>query len=251
VTEVFPDVRKVIYAVAPEETPVFFRRSFEVDAEGKVILSDDREEGRYITQFEPVTAAAGADARSAGGAPTARRESNMTKRERAAAIVASGKTCFKGEQGIALLEKADEDLIKHLEESVTKEPEKEPEPKKEPDKPAEPPKEPEPLNEEKVLAAFPDLKKIVDSHREAETRRKTELVAKLKDAAKASYTEAELQAMPVEQLDKLDKVITAGKAKADFSPLTPRVAEGAEAIPNVPTWEERIKARQAEKTKSA
>jgi len=233
VVEVYPDAAKVIYAVSPEGDVKFYRRGYELAADGAVTLKDDAEEGRWTQTFELITASAapvGRDGQASTTAPASEGGISMDKKQKVAAIIASGKTCFVAADA-AVLEQLPDERITALEAHVAAQaatpPAAEAKPPEEPPKEEQPKAEAEPLTEEKVLAAFPDLKKIVDDHRTTATNRKAALVAQLKDAAKAAYTEDELKAMPVEQLEKIAALTS--KPKADFAPLAPR--EGGEERP--------------------
>lgn len=106
-----------------------------------------------------------------------------------------------------------------------------PEPKPEPEvKAAE---EKKPLTEEEYLAQAPDsIKSIVSEHKAAQAAKRTKLVNELK-VAQSAYSEAELTALPTDQLEKISKITTAAAPKKDFSLSgAPRAAASAEEDEN-------------------
>jgi hypothetical protein len=168
---------------------------------------------------------------------------SMDKKARVAAIIASGKTCFKTADA-AVLEQLSDEAIKHIEEQVEKVNEPDPEPELDPKvkaileaHDAEAKKTPEQKQQE-FLMANPDIAKIVSEHKAAAAAKKTEFVTKLK-AAQTVYKEDDLNAMDVPQLEKLAAL--AIKPARDFGPQAPRAAEGnTEEIPTPPDMKARV-----------
>ncbi len=257
VVEAFPTEGLVVYATAPEEEMLFWRRGFSVVGD-KVKLDEGEVQVQQKVIYEPVTAAAatsscGCGARLAKDAPAGeKKETDMVKKERVAAIIASGKTCFTSASASVLEQLSDaelEALEKHVKAaSETPAPVADEKKEETPTTPAAPAAE-EPLTEAKVLAAFPDLKKIVDDHRTAETTKKTTLVTQLK-TAQSAFSETELNAMPVDQLEKLSKAM----ARPDYTGAgAPRVAASTDsnAIPPTPDMGERIRAARGVQDKKS
>ena len=210
----------------------------------KRVVTYEAASKRHIATYERVLTAPGAVVETPISAPAPSKEEDMkSKKERVAAIIASGKTCFKAEQA-SVLEAADEALIKHLEENIeTPAPTPAPESAVVPVVPAavvDPEKKPEPTPAEEqaaFLAKHPDIGEIVSQHKAAASAKKATLVTKLK-AAQAVYDEAKLNAMPVTQLEELDRLVL----KPSFVGAgAPRLVD-ANAIPPTPDMGERIKA---------
>lgn len=103
--------------------------------------------------------------------------------------------------------------------------------------------ETKPLTEEEYLATAPDsIKQIVSDYKAAQARRKQELVGSLK-TAQAEYTEAELGAMDVPQLERLARVAKAAEPAVDNSGRgLPRAASEKETVPPPIDMTERIRA---------
>ena len=109
--------------------------------------------------------------------------------------------------------------------------------------------------EAEFLASHPQINDIVVKHNATVTARKTEIVGKLK-AAQTAYSEAELNAMAVDQLEKLALLakIDVAPTTVDFSGLsmgrpTPQPEGGAPPAP--PSLVDAIKANQGQQQKSA
>jgi hypothetical protein len=176
-----------------------------------------------------------------------------TKKERIAAL--EGKTCFTAAQ----MESLSDDMLKTLEEHSAKTPPAATTPAATAPAAttpatvppaAEPEKKDEPLTEEKALAAFPRIKKIVEDAEARAASQKVLLVAKLKDAAKG-FTEVELKAMPIEQLEKLAKSFDVSTVDFAISGTVPRDAAADDKVPEPPNMRERILAMRSAEKKSA
>lgn len=233
---VYPDSTRVVYAVAPEDEVVLYRRSYEAGDDG-VTLADDREEVKPVMSYEPVNAAA-TDNGSGGTTvePTPVLEDTaLNIKERVKAIIASGKTCFKDEDA-PVLEQLSEERLTALEERIT-----EPEPVPEP----EPVTEPESLTEEQYLEQAPDsIKEIVAQHKTAQAKERGDLVTQL-SASQKVYTKEELEALPVAQLRKLS-ALTAVKPRDFGGNTVPRAAAADdEGVPTPPDFHERIRASRS------
>jgi len=61
IADVFQDDGTVIYVTIPEDTFLMFRRSFSVNDDGEVTISDDAEQVEPVTEYKPVAAESGDD----------------------------------------------------------------------------------------------------------------------------------------------------------------------------------------------
>lgn len=246
VDSVYPSDTQVVYAVAPEDTLILYRRSYSVAADGAVTLADDKEQVRPITRYEPVTAqsatASGTPEPAAAEAPpncgcdgnrTAEEGAKMNKQERVKALIACPKTPFT-DADAAMLEGLSDERLDAYEAHFNKVEVGETKAKAEPT-PAK--------TEEQFLAEAPEpIRAIVAEHKAAQAAKKTALVATLMGAQDV-YTEAELQALDTATLEKLAKIAKPATA-TDFSGRgVPRHAED-EVVPAAPSLVDRIKARK-------
>lgn len=103
--------------------------------------------------------------------------------------------------------------------------------------------QPTPLTEEQYLAQAPQsVRDLVSRQKAADAARRTELVKTLK-AAQGEYTEAELTAMPLEQLERLARATKAAVPEVDYSLRAPRAAgQNQGAAPKPPDLNARIRA---------
>lgn len=163
----------------------------------------------------------------------------MDKKQRVAAIIASGKTIFK-EADAAALEALSDETLAAIEAEIAAEavpPAPAPAPESQPAETvaaaaAAAPDPPTPQTEDEFLAAAPEsIKQIVSAYKAAEAAKREGLVNKLKAAQKV-YNEQELQAQPTCALEKLAAL--ALKETQDFGALAPRAAASTDenAIPS-------------------
>jgi hypothetical protein len=212
IESVFVESSTVVYAVAPEDRVEFLMRSFEM-TEGAVTLGKQATEVKPVTRFEPVTAASSTcgcggvkDEKPAGG------EDDMKNvKDRVAAIIASGKTSFTAASA-AVLEKLPEAELKALEDHIEA-PAPTPTPTPAPAPAAVETPAPKELSQEEMLAKFPDIKAIVERERSRAASRKAEIVTAMAGKQDA-YTQAELEEMPLEQLEKVFKLSSTRVAAA-------------------------------------
>ena len=166
----------------------------------------------------------------------------MNKQDRIKAIIASGKTCFKDSDLEVLEALSDEridELEAHIEEDPEKKPELDPKIKAIVDAAEVEAKKTSEQKREEFLKANPDINDVVVEHKAATAKKRTDLIDSLKTAQKV-YSEAELAALPTEQLQKL-VVLTTPASKPNFEGRVPRAAEGnPEAIPAPPSMRDRI-----------
>lgn len=79
---------------------------------------------------------------------------------------------------------------------------------------------PKTKTEEEYLAEMPEsMRSVFVEHRAAQQARKSELVGKLK-TAQAEYTEEQLNAMPIADLEKVARLLKAGGVPIDYTPMT-------------------------------
>lgn len=252
IDSLFPDDTLVVYAVAPEDSVLLLRRSYAFADDGSVTLGTEREEVRPVTKFEPVQRAAAAAASSVttppapcgcGGAatppvpaaaPAALSQGDaMTKAERIAAIIAKSNGKFTEANRVGL-ESLDEVTLTALEAyaehpaaaaaapapvaAPAPTPAPVPAPVVQPVAAAAAPA----LTQDQVLEMFPDLKRVVNERQAADATRKSTLVGRLK-TGQTHYTEAQLTAMTIEQLEGLAAIMKVN-TPTDFSVLGSRAA---------------------------
>lgn len=180
---------------------------------------------------KPMRTAADCGCGGEGRAAEGEGEKDMCKKELVAKILAKKKSLFVADDA-EVLESFSEERLKALAEA-----------KEESDPP---PAAPE-VTREKVLSLFPDIAAVLARDKAAGEARHAALVTALKTAAKDVYTDDELKAMSVDQLEKVVKVAGASAPVKDFSGGLPRAASESEAIPPPPNMGERIKALRAAK----
>jgi hypothetical protein len=263
---VFPEDALVVYAVAPTGELQFFRRAFTSQADGTVTLAKKAEEVKMTTKFEAAAAEGcgcggqgAVSAASEGGGQTM--EVSKEKKERVAKVIerlAKRSKLFRAEDA-ALLEQWSDDRIKLLEDQATESEAAEAaaaaaKAKEEEDKkgaaPASAPESPQALRE-KLLQACPDIKALVDREADREKERRAEIVSAMKGKGDV-YSEAELTAMPLSQLEKVARLAGVGQPVVDFSGLgVPRPTTRTEEIPPPPDVGERIRAARSAQKKTA
>jgi hypothetical protein len=264
VDSVYPETSQVVYACVPGHELEMWRVSFTKEPTGAIMLGDDAEQVEKVTQFMPVGSyEEGRAASSCGcGKP---KDSELASTEegdamdpkkaaRVKALMAKPKSPFKKEDEAGLLTLSDEALTCMEAHAEDPEPEPEPEPKPEP-KPEEVKVEaPKVLSEDDYLAQAPDsIKEIVENHKKVQATKRVTLISGLK-AAQGTYSEDELKAMSVDQLEKLDTLVKAQAPKKDFSGAgAPRAAasEDDNKAPKPIDMAERIRDMAAKKVKAS
>jgi len=98
---------------------------------------------------------------------------------------------------------------------------------------------PKPKSEAEWLAEAPaSLRDMVSRQQRADVARRTSLVGLLKDAANGAYTETELTAMPLDQLERLAKVARAAVPEVDYAGLGSGLSsDQAEVIEAPKPWD--------------
>lgn len=244
IESVFPGESTVVYTAFPPDGGDLrlFRRTYEVSDDGVVALSEGREEVQRFTQFEPVRAASACTCGKSTlrAAREGQRSKSMTKTERITALIANTATPFT-EADQKWLEAAPDERLTAIEghyaepaspaagpegdtpaaapaQGATAPSASSPESAGTPATPASPPKEktPEEVEAEFLKAAPESIRTMVARQKAADTKRRTDLVSVLKTAQDA-YTEEELGAMPLEDLERLVRVAKAAVPAPDYS----------------------------------
>lgn len=225
----------VIYCVITSQDPSmyqeeFYRRDFSVASDGTITLDSVRTQVEPIMRFEPVAAAEG---RTACGCQTQQGEVAMEKKARVTALLGNKLLPFK-ETDRTYLESLDDARLTELEAKGTpaaETPAQIPAQTPAQQTPAQTPAQETavPKTAEQWMAEAPEsVKKIVKDAQDREAARKSALITTLKDKAKTAYTEAELQAMDVPQLEKVALLIGIDTPAVDHSLIAPRAARQGE-----------------------
>lgn len=260
IAEIYPDTKTVIYATHPENSMMWWRRTYEVDEDGVIALNDDAVQVQIEQTWKPVQARLQFDAAEGKEPPCGCSKANgegqaapsqddqggrMTNemKQLVGRLIAS-KHCRYGENDRATLEAMSEDRLKALGEAL---PDDNPEGEqkaaageegKEPQKAAAPAEPEKPAPAEKKVAAdqpadaaepkddsvrvpkevFDDMKAASAAWKADQERRKSVLVASLK-AAQDGFSEPDLKAMGIEQLQKLARSLKLDEPepKPDYS----------------------------------
>ena len=178
------------YPVDPYRTKMY-HRDFTMTTEGEVTFTDTRFEVETVISFEPVTAT-GTEPRATqscqhcgGSAATQHDGDGMDKKERIATLMAHAHNPIKEEAALMALT---DDGLKALEASCKKAKE---------------------ADEKRIIAA--------SDARTAEEKQKDELLEKLKTCTQKVYSEADLKAMKVEELQKVADLVTAASAQPEVA----------------------------------
>jgi hypothetical protein len=249
-----------------QDGPKMFRQTYALSEDGKPVVSGEPSEvtrkvtyevasEHHVVEYEVVQASAatcGCGGR-AGTSASAEEDGMKPKKERVAAIISSGKTCFVAADA-AVLEQLPDERIKALEEQVVaaaappftvKEDEMTEEEKKK-------------LEEEKMKAEAaakmaaqasffkenPEIAALVAAHKNSVAARRASLVGQLKTAQKA-YTEVELQALPTETLEKVALLALKEKPSYEGAGFPRAASDGSdEEIPAPPSLSKRFRDAQ-------
>jgi hypothetical protein len=253
----------VIYQAMPEDKLLSIRRSFTVADDGSVTLNDDRQEVEPVTEWKPVAASDDTPQTEAPSTPKAAScgcggsnpeptggSNDMDKNQRIAALIANPASHFApGDE--AVLAAFSDERLSALEAAL---------------KPAETPAPvtpavtaaasgapavEAPVDEAKWLAGAPQsVRDAVARDQQRIAAEKTAVINVLKGAVNGAYTEAELTAMPLTDLQRLSKALgaTTQPQAVDFALAgAPRAASQNETIPPPPSLNDRIKANRAAK----
>jgi Uncharacterized protein conserved in bacteria (DUF2213) len=264
IDKVFPGQHEVVYAVAPEDKVVLYRRSYKVAKDSSVTLSEKKEEVQPVTTYEPVTASAAPCSCHDGGGQM------KTKAERIQALIAGGK--FK-DADKTWLEQIPEDRLEALEQPAANQPAANQPAVNQPaaNQPAanqppanQPAANQPPANqpagtqetgtqqvaaqaqpakpvsmEEYLKTAPPELKEVLQENLRVAAERKTAAITALKTCGRCDYTEDELKAMSIKDLERLVKLTGAtSTSNVDFSgrglPVTASNNDDANTVPPPP-----------------
>lgn len=225
VEEVFPDDGAVVYGAHPEERPMLFRRGYSV-SDGEVALGEDEERVEPQLSYVPVAARAcacdgscdcsveaptGADNQPGDGQPpepTTMEDIEMSDKakELIGRLIANEATPFTEahEETLAVFGEDElEDLASRYEAAPS-------EPAAEPSEPADP-------NQVSLSREeYEDMRAASSAYKVAQRAKKERLIAALK-GAQSVYTEKELEAMSVEQLEKTAKLAKLDEPERDYT----------------------------------
>jgi hypothetical protein len=271
VDSVFPKESTVVYAMSPDGPVQLFKRGFSI-TEGAVSFADTKDEVKAVTRFEPVGSAEAAQLAAAscgcsgkvvppaqGGSPMAL----SAKGERLKKLLETSKATF-AEADIPTLEKVLSDTqLTALEAAAAPPAPVAAAPAAVVVAPAavavvEPakPKTPEEEEAAYLAAAPPSIRKMIEEHKARAAARKTELVAAMQSTKQTAYSEAELQALDVPQLEKL-VTLTAAAQPARLSlvnmsgvGLPASGATDQDTPPPAPDWSPALKAASAARQKA-
>lgn len=242
VVAVRPNQREVIYLVDPDpggpEPLRPFLRTYELSDDGAVTVGAERVPVRPHTTWEPVITTAKAavacgcatsNVSCADGATGGEAAMPQQQTERIAALVACPHTPWTEADQAFLASLPDERLAqfeaqaaaaRRASEAAT----------------AGSAADPAPLTEEQYLASAPEsIQRIVAEYKAAQARRREQLVATLRDAAKDAYTADDLAAKPLDELERLARLLRATEPPVDYSGRgAPRLAELTPEAPPKP-----------------
>lgn len=210
---------EVMYSVAPDPDVVqHYQRGYTVGEDNTVSLANKKTEVAPVLRWEPVVAE-GQPREACGCGGGAQHEGEPMSKiatDRVKALIAKKTNAFT-DADTSFLEGMSEDRFKALE---TFEPEKETVEKVvEKEVVKEVPAAPK--TEEEYLATAPEsIRNIVSDHKAAQAAKRTAAVSRLK-TAQSAFSEADLNAMPIDQLLKLDQAIPRQRGEVvDFSVRT-------------------------------
>jgi hypothetical protein len=218
---VFSGESLVVYAVAPEQQVALYRRGYTLDeGGGGVTLAADKEQVEPVTNYQPVTAAEAATQEPKQPVAATcgchdKKEIAMSKlAERVTALIQKGKFA---EADRPWLMQVPEERFAALESVPGGEP-KEP---TQPETPKTPPEEPDGGEGDGTVTLPADevqaLRSMAAAYQAEQKVRVNDLVTALKGKQDA-YTETELRAMSVSQLERIAKLVKlAAPPKKDFS----------------------------------
>lgn len=221
VRDVFPDESRVVYDLGGQ----IYQRTYTLDESGVATLGGDPVEVIPETQYKPV-----------GASPPAEEKPNMANKARVDALIGNAKTKFDEKDREWLMAASDETLDKL-------EPEDEKPEGEEPTAPAPPtPEAPvsaaakPPTFADLLSAASPEDQAAWRRMKAAESARKDALVTALKAHTANPFSDDELKAASVEQLEKWSKLAGIDQpAETSFEGRGgPRSASNATPAPALP-----------------
>jgi hypothetical protein len=242
---VFPTEKLVVYAVAPEQQVVLYRRGFELSADGAVSLASEKEQVEPVTNYQAVKAAQGAppaEVKAAcscqHSAGTGAQESDMSKiAERVTALIKNERSPFE-ESDRKRLESFTEEHLTALEASFaepTPTPSPSPTPSPTPATTPTPKAKGEGEEEELVTlkaSELSTLRQLASAEEQRRALRKTELVAVLKGKQKV-YSEDELRALDLTQLERVAQLVNASTPPSLAGKVLPSATDGVPPPPSM------------------
>jgi hypothetical protein len=262
IDDVYPDENVVIYYVSPEGDWHMRRRTYSVADDGEITLAGESERVEPVMEYKVVGAAASTP-RTNCGCRTATGENNV--KEAVKTLIANSNGRFT-DADAAWLDNVPETHLATLAaspETPNTPPASTPAPQT-PSNPApttpapQTPSNPAPASTPPAPTTAsaaapitleqlpPEYREIISEHQALKTAQKNQLIATLKTAAAGVYSDEELNAMNVPQLEKL--VALAGVAPVDFSgrsvPRSNASGETPDVFANPPaSWDEALKTR--------
>jgi hypothetical protein len=226
IDEVWQQDGLVVYATAPGDEFMLWRRKFTQSDSGKVELAARKEQVEPVMSFEPVTAA---------GCSCPKGDKSMkTKAERIAALITGGK--FK-DSDKPWLEAIPEDRLDTVEGGEPPKPPVVEPPTNPPPQtlttppvvppvvpPAAPVTPPAPVTAEAYIAAAPaEVRQVLEEGMRTAKERRTKLIAALKETKRCVITDAELEKKTNVELEQLVQLagIPAPTTAVDFSIQAP------------------------------
>lgn len=272
IDEVFPDDKMVVYSTMPGDNYLTLRRGFKVADDGTVSLADDKEEVEPVIEWKPKAAASGdpapapSEQRAAGcgcggnntNPEPAGGSENMDKNARIAALIANPNSPFKaGDE--AMLTNCSDDRLTQFETDAkpTETPavtapvvpaSTTPAPAPTALASGDPTETPEQAEARWLAGAPQSVRDAVARDQARVTAEKTALVNVLKGCTNGAFTEAELAAKSVPELQQLTKAfnVSTQPQAVDFSLQAPRAAaQGEKGSPPVIDMNEKIRAAQS------
>lgn len=241
IDSVFPGDSKVIYAVATGEKILLFNREYSFN-KGEVKLAKEKEQVQPVTRFEPLNAQSHGCG-CGGGA--------MDKSQRVNALISGGKFL---ETDRTWLEQVPEERLSALESAPATAPA------------ATPPAATVPAAttvaaavapvattttvaevtaEEYISKAPKDIQESLREGLRVQQERRSGYIAALKATGRCAFTDAEMAAMPTDQLERLMKLAEVPEPPSFVGRLNTRTNKGPEPVPAPPNLQEKIRANRA------
>lgn len=268
VLDILLNQKKVVYVVAPEDTWKLLQRSYAVDDGGNVTIANDAEEVRMVNRYEPVAEGRAAASRAASGCgcnnPN-KGEADMNRDERIAALITKGTYKDADKTWLTAMPDAAFDTLAKSHEAppaATPPPAPAPAPATAAAAAATTP----PANiggasaqtAEQFFAAVGDpllRESLQDGYRVSQERRAA-LITALKGTGRCQYSDEELSAKTLGELEKLSQlasvpapaILTANFGGRGIPPASNKTTQ---TIDDPPSLTDAIRTAAAGKTKSA
>jgi hypothetical protein len=229
VEQVFPEDSIVVFAAMPGDKWQLFRRGYSAKSDGTVKLADGKEAVIPVTNF--VAASAAEEQQPGCGCAHPKKEQIMDKALRIKALIDGSKGRFT-DVDKPWLEAVPEDRLKVLETEAP--------PVATPVANAAAPvkpEEPKPLTLDQYVAAAPaEIREALTAGVKANAEKRQAVIKALKDTKRCTFTDEQLAAMSLEQLEQLRALAgTAEPVTMDGVIVTNRVAPatGVDAPPSL------------------